>query len=268
MAQRRPETRGKAWREPGEAGHRRIVEALVEILDPGDTHVLASDGGEGPERECVSQRAHREGERRDRVLLDIQHARACGGNKVAGRFGCVDEDDRRKVGEAHDFPQMDALVRNLAGPQGLGGVDGGVEVEVEPIRLAFDVRHAADPRGAHQSVDSGGEARVARQRLFKLVDRPRRGLDLPHGRPVGPLDPCRPVPFGIAGDDDSGLLRFDGTRPPHPFLRLSGSASVRSARLAKSWERLFDGVFSPGIFFSGVIVNLCGCELQALQMNS
>ena len=42
----------------------------------------------------------------------------------------------------------------------------------------------------------------------------------------------------------------------------------KEVRLAKTWERLFDGVFSPGIFFSGVIVNLCGCELQALQMNS
>jgi hypothetical protein len=27
-------------------------------------------------------------------------------------------------------------------------------------------------------------------------------------------------------------------------------------------------VFSPGIFWSGLIVNLCGCEVQALQMNS
>jgi choline dehydrogenase len=27
-------------------------------------------------------------------------------------------------------------------------------------------------------------------------------------------------------------------------------------------------VFSPGIFWSGLIVNRCGCEVQALQMNS
>jgi DNA-binding transcriptional LysR family regulator len=27
-------------------------------------------------------------------------------------------------------------------------------------------------------------------------------------------------------------------------------------------------VFSPGIFWSGLIVNLWGCEVQALQMNS
>jgi hypothetical protein len=27
-------------------------------------------------------------------------------------------------------------------------------------------------------------------------------------------------------------------------------------------------LFSPGVFWSGLIVNLCGCEVQALQMNS
>jgi hypothetical protein len=27
------------------------------------------------------------------------------------------------------------------------------------------------------------------------------------------------------------------------------------------------GLFSPGVFWSGLIVNLCGCEVQALQMN-
>jgi hypothetical protein len=27
-------------------------------------------------------------------------------------------------------------------------------------------------------------------------------------------------------------------------------------------------LFSPGIFWSGLIVNLCGCEVQVLQMNS
>jgi hypothetical protein len=33
-------------------------------------------------------------------------------------------------------------------------------------------------------------------------------------------------------------------------------------------EKPVSYLFSPGVFWSGLIVNLCGCEVQALQMNS
>ena len=35
-----------------------------------------------------------------------------------------------------------------------------------------------------------------------------------------------------------------------------------------SCAQMQGAMFSPGIFWSGLIVNLCGCEVQALQMNS
>ena len=61
--------------------------------------------------------------------------------------------------------------------------------------------------------------------------------------------------------------------PPYSpdFNPIENAFAKLKALLRKAAQRTVAGlwdVFSPGIFWSGLIVNLCGCEVQALQTNS
>ena len=62
---------------------------------------------------------------------------------------------------------------------------------------------------------------------------------------------------------------MDGERPS--ALPVEPSISTQIRNFASVWESyVSNGTLdvSPGIFWSGLIVNVCGCDVQALQMNS
>jgi hypothetical protein len=90
----------------------------------------------------------------------------------------------------------------------------------------------------------------------------------------------------------SGTRRIDGASQAEGALKVSAECqdsisytprsvmiALRSATvliysasgdpaLATTLKKCPPYLFSPGVFWSGLIVNLCGCEVQALQMNS
>ncbi len=103
-------------------------------------------------------------------------------------------------------------------PQVGRGIDGGVEIEVEPVGLTAKPRGPPDAGRPHEALDAEPQAGVAGQGLVEVVGSRQARLDLADGGPIRAFERGGPVPFGIMRHDPAAVVVLDRPEPPRAAL--------------------------------------------------